>query len=150
VSAGDLDRISEVVEGWAATTGPIELRAEALDAFGAGEPSDAPGVPFLPIVRLAPIPALAGLWAAAATAGLPAGPDDAIGADGWIAHLTLARTVASPPPVVREPLLAWLRAAHASGASCRAGRVELHAFDGGPGRLVGSWPLAGGSSELPP
>jgi hypothetical protein len=59
----DEPRIVEAVAEWAAGTAPIELRAVSLDVFEGEER--------VQIVRLAPIPALADLWARATAAGLP-------------------------------------------------------------------------------
>ena len=69
IDPADEPRIVEVVSAWAAETGPIELRAEALDLFEGDEP--------IPIVRLAMSDglraAMADLWSRCAAAGLPAG-----------------------------------------------------------------------------
>jgi CubicO group peptidase (beta-lactamase class C family) len=121
----DLERIREVVEDWASATAPIDLRAVALDVFEGDEA--------VPVVRLAPIPALADLWARAAAAGLPGGYSDAIGADGWIAHLSLAYPV-EPEPARWAELVAWARGVDVGDLSCTVATAELLVFDGGPER----------------
>jgi CubicO group peptidase (beta-lactamase class C family) len=125
LTGDDLERIREVVEDWASATAPIDLRAVALDVFEGDE-----GVP---VVRLAPIPALADLWARAAAAGLPGGYSDAIGADGWIAHLSLAYPV-EPEPARWAELVAWARGVDVGDLSCTVATAELLVFDGGPER----------------
>jgi CubicO group peptidase (beta-lactamase class C family) len=125
LTGDDLERIREVVEDWAAATAPIDLRAVALDVFEGDEA--------VPVVRLAPIPALADLWARAAAAGLPAGHSDAIGADGWIAHLSLAYP-ADPEPARWAELVAWARGVDVGDLSCTVATAELLVFDGGPER----------------
>ncbi len=134
IDAAGEARILEVVQAWAAATPPVTLTAEALDVFEADE--------WLPVVRLAPIPALADLWTRAAAAGLPRGYADDIGAEGWIPHLSLAYPD-DVEPARRAVVIAWARALGTHGVSSVALQAELLVFDGGPERRLGTFRLGG-------
>ena len=134
VTPDDEPRIAGVVAAWAATATPIELRAESLDVFEGEEQ--------LPVVRLAPIPALPDLWARAHEAGLPAGYSDHIGAAGWIAHLTLAYPDAVDAARWAE-MIAWARGVDTEGAESLVMEAELIVFDGGSERRLGRFLLGG-------
>lgn len=134
LAPGDEESIAEVVAAWAAATPSIELRAQALDVFDDDER--------IPIVRLAPIAALPDLWARAAAAGLPAGYADPIGAEVWIAHLSLAYPD-DPDPARWAEVAAWARVVDTGDLTCRIDEAELIAFDGGPERRLGRYVLDG-------
>ena len=136
IDPADEPRIVEVVSAWAGQTGPIELRAEALDLFEGDEP--------IPIVRLAMSDvlraAMADLWSRCAAAGLPAGDSDDIGADGWIAHLSL---VYPDPPsgAALDGVRTWVRHVDVGDVSSLAGEAEVVAFGDGTERRLGRFPL---------
>jgi CubicO group peptidase (beta-lactamase class C family) len=133
VTPDDERRIHDVVAAWAAASGSIDLRAEGLEIF---DDEDA----WVPVVRLAPVAALPGVWAAAAEAGLPAGHADAIGADGWIPHCSLAY-VEEPAPAGRDAVAAWMGHVDVGGAACTVRVADLVIFDGGPERRLGRFVL---------
>jgi CubicO group peptidase (beta-lactamase class C family) len=129
-------RIIDVVAGWAASTRPIELRADALDAFE-GEEN-------VPVVLLAMDPvrgALTDLWARSADAGLPAGYSDHHGADGWRAHLSLCYPRERPSAAIWDPLRTWLQHQDTGGVSSTAYEAELLVFGDGRERRLGRFPF---------
>jgi hypothetical protein len=78
------------------------------------------------------------LRAVAAEAGLPVGPDDEIGDDDWIPHLSLVY----PRGVDRarwHELGAWARGVDTGGLGCVTLEAELVAYDGGPERRLGTF-----------
>jgi hypothetical protein len=134
IAPEDEQWIAEVVAAWAATTPPVELRAVALDVFDGDER--------IPVVRLAPIPALPDLWDRASAAGLPAGSSDPIGAEAWIPHLSLAYPD-DPGPTRWDEIAAWARGVDTGDLGCVVAEAEVVAFDGGPQRRVGRYVLGG-------
>ena len=132
----DEPRIVEVVSTWAAETGPIELRAEALDLFEGDES--------IPIVRLAMSTglraAMVDLWSRCAAARLPAGDSDDIGAETWIAHLSLAYPDA-PSSAALEDLRTWARHVDVGDVSSEAGEAEVVAFGDCTERRLGRFPF---------
>jgi hypothetical protein len=130
ISPGDEGSIAEVVAAWAAATPSIELRTEALDVFEGDER--------VPVVRLAPIAALADLWARAAAAGLPPGYPDAIGADAWVPHLSLVYPD-DPDPARWAEVAAWAQGVDTGDLTCPVDEAELIAFDGGAERRLGRY-----------
>ena len=133
VPAADEPRVLETVAAWAAATPPITLRAEALDVLEGDDER-------IPVVRLAPIEPLADLWARCEGAGLPAGYSDPIGADGWIAHLSLVYATEVDPARWSE-LVAWMRGVDTRAVQSTAFEVEVIGFDGGPERRLGRFPF---------
>lgn len=134
VTPKDEARLVDAVAAWAADTASIELRAEALDAFEGAEA--------VPIVRLAPIPTLAGLWERCRADGLPLGYADAIGVTAWVPHLSLVYPLETVDPARWAELLAWLRHVDTGGVAAVALEAELVVFDGGPQRRLGRFVFA--------
>lgn len=138
VSTDDEARIVSVVETWAATQPPIDLRAERLDVF---EEEGA-----IPVVRLARTDtfrsAMASLWDRAEREGLPPGYSDEIGPDGWIPHLSLAYAWGSRGPD-RARLLSWAESVQVDSGSCVAAQAELIAYDDLGERRLGVFHLNG-------
>jgi len=136
IDPGDEARIVEVVTAWAAETDPIELRAEALELFEGDET--------IPIVRLAMSDglraAMGDLWSRCAAAELPAGDSDDIGADGWIAHLSLVYPE-RPSVAVLDGVRTWVRHVEVGDVASRAGEAEVVAFGDGAERRLGRFPF---------
>jgi CubicO group peptidase (beta-lactamase class C family) len=129
----DERRIAAVVADWAAAHWPIELRAERLHLF------DDIQVPVVALEMTGSFrAAFRALRAVAAEAGLPVGPDDEIGDDDWIPHLSLVY----PRGVDRarwHELGAWARGVDTGGLGCVTLEAELVAYDGGPERRLGTF-----------
>lgn len=136
IDSVDETRIVEVVEAWAAATGPIELRAEVLELFDGKEP--------VPMVSLAMSDgfrgALRDLWERCAAASLPTGYSDDIGAASWRAHLSLVYPDA-PAPAVWDVLRAWARLVDTEGVASVALSAEVVAFGDGTERRLGRFPF---------
>jgi hypothetical protein len=133
IGPADERRIAAVVENWAVSQAPIELRAERLHLFDNIE---------VPVVALEMtgsfLAAFRALRAIAAEAGLPVGPSDEIGHSEWIPHLSLVY----PRGVDRsrwDELGAWARGVDAGGLACVVLEAELVAYDGGPERRLGTF-----------
>jgi CubicO group peptidase (beta-lactamase class C family) len=137
IDAGDEARIVEVVSAWAAATGPIELRAEAIGLFDGDEP--------VPVVILAMAEtftrSLGDLWDRSEAAGLPAGYGDAIGAANWRAHLSLCYPETAPPEATWEQLRAWARYLEVGDTASVALEAEVVAFGDGTERCLGRFPF---------
>jgi CubicO group peptidase (beta-lactamase class C family)/2'-5' RNA ligase len=129
---------AEAVAGWARETAPLMLHAEGLGVF------DTPDEGRIVYVRVAASAALRAALAAvrARTADLPAGGSDAIATEDWIFHLSLAYAQTVEDALWAE-IVAWARR-QTVDASCRCDRVDVLAYDGGPERTLGRFPLAGG------
>jgi len=129
--------LTSVAEAWAATTPPIELRVSGFALF---DEEDGSRIPVVTLDTDALRPSMRALWAAAE--GLPRSGADAIGLDAWIAHLSLAYPSGAVPAATWGVVEAWMATVEDRPA-CVAAHAELLVFDGGPGRRVGRWPLAG-------
>jgi hypothetical protein len=81
--------------------------------------------------------ALVDLWSRCATADLPAGYSDHIGAEHWRGHLSLCYPAERPAPAIWEPLEAWARHADVGDIECTAFEAELVAFGDGVERRLG-------------
>jgi CubicO group peptidase (beta-lactamase class C family) len=135
VGPEDESRIVDVVTRWAASSAPIELRAEAIEMF---EPDG------VPVVRLAPTApfgaAFDALRAAATSEGLPAGKSDGIAGDEWIPHLSLVY-LHEVDAARRSILEEWTGHLDIGGHACLAAKAEIVAFDGDSERRLGTFPL---------
>jgi 2'-5' RNA ligase len=140
----------EVVERWAATAEPLLLQPSGLGVFEVD-----PRVVFVRLAAPGVVSDLRAIRAAAADAGLPPGEAHAIAAEDWVPHLTLALVPADEiePNRWRE-LLAWLEGVPAAEPASTATVAEVVAFDGGPGRVVATFPMGGtrpvGADRQPP
>lgn len=138
ISPDEAARIVSLVEAWAETQPPIDLRAERLDVF------DEDGV--IPVVRLATTDtfrsATVSLWDRAEREGLPPGYSDEIGPGGWIPHLSLVYAWGSRGPD-RARILAWAESVQVDSVSCVAAQVELVAYDERGERRLGVFDLNG-------
>jgi CubicO group peptidase (beta-lactamase class C family) len=127
----------EVVERWAASAEPLLLQPSGLGVFEVD-----PRVVFVRLAAPGVVSALRALRAAAADAGLPPGEAHAIAAEDWVPHLTLALVPADEiePNRWRE-LLTWLEGVSAAEPASTATVAEVVTFDGGPGRVVATFPI---------
>ncbi len=137
INEEDEDRISNVVAAWAASTPPLRLEADGVAMLGYAR---------IPVVRIRPDEglraALVDLRLRASDEQLPAGTDDAIADDDWVFHLSLVY----PDGVDTERwarMLDRLRKQDASGWHDTVSVADLLAFDGGPERWIGRYPLMG-------
>jgi 2'-5' RNA ligase len=137
VTAEDERRILDVVAAWAAETPPLELRASGLALFD-GE--DAVPVALLEMHE-ALRDAIRDLWRRCAEAGLPAGYSDDIGADGWLAHVSLCYPDERPKDSIWEPLRTWTRYVEVGDARSTALEAEVVAFGDGTERRPGRYPF---------
>jgi hypothetical protein len=125
--------VASLVEGWAAATAPLELVIERVDVFADVR------IPFLRIERT---PLLASAFVdlrSRSTASGFTGTDDDIATPDWIFHLTLAYYAGDRWPDVQ----AAASAIALPTERCLVDHVELVGFDGGPERLLGTFPLQG-------
>ncbi len=136
IEVDDEARIAAVVQAWAAATGPIELRAEALDVFEGDEQ--------VPIVRLAATGpfrlALADLWRRCAEAALPVGYSDHVGSDAWIPHLSLAYPLA-PDVAAWDAVRSWARHGDTANVASVASEAEVVVIGDGAERRLGRYPF---------
>jgi CubicO group peptidase (beta-lactamase class C family)/2'-5' RNA ligase len=135
ITAEDEERMAEVVREWAAATPPLELRSWGLELFEGDEQIPVALLESDDVFRSA----LRDLWDRSASAGLPAGYSDHIGADGWRAHLSLCYPETPPPPSIWDPLRTWTRYVEASGVTSLALEAELVAFGEGVERGLGRY-----------
>ena len=147
LTSTDEEAIAALVEAWATTTSPIELRAASLDVF---EEDDGNPVPVALLDMSTGLgDALTDLWARAAAADLPAGYSDRFTAEGWRGHLSLCYLRAKPEPEIWDPLLAWLHHHETDGVASTAYEAELVAFGEGTERRLGRFPLGGAAGSSP-
>ena len=136
LSPEDEARSTEVVLAWARTQPSIELRASKLGLF------EEERIPVLELEATGSFArALRAMRSQADT--LPAGDSDQISVEAWIPHLSLAY-----PDEVDDArwaeLSAWASWVSVGDVSCVSTIAELVAYDGGPERRLGAFPLGGG------
>jgi 2'-5' RNA ligase len=136
LSPADEREVAEVVAAWAAQTRPLALHAGAIGVFDA--PEEGRIVYVLAESSAALRAALAALRAR--TADFPESGSDAIATEDWIFHLSLAYAETVEDAIWAE-IEAWARRM-TSDATCVCDRVDLLAYDGGPERALGRFPLA--------
>ncbi|MGE5226850.1 MAG: serine hydrolase domain-containing protein [Planctomycetaceae bacterium] len=126
---------AEAVASWAALTERPTLHAEAVGVF------DTPDEGRIVYVRVGASAALRAALATvrARTAGLPASGSDVVATEDWIFHLSLAYAEAVDDALWAE-IVAWASRTTVD-ASCACECVDLLAYDGGPERVLGRFPL---------
>jgi hypothetical protein len=126
-------RIIALARGWAARTPPLRVEVEGLHAFSEDQ---------IPVVRIRDTPelssALRDIRTRAREAGV-ASNEDAISANDWIFHLSLAYYQGDHWPEIESAL----QGRPVPEVGCLADEAELVGFRGGPERLLARLRLAG-------